>query len=520
MGQATRDRSLSEARIVALKRERLALLEEKKRRADRRRIGRYYPETGPLRRELYTKHMQFFAAGSSFRERLVMAANRVGKTEGIGAYEMTCHLTGEYPGWWEGKRFDHPIRAWAAGDTTQTTRDTVQLKLLGNLSAIGTGMLPGDAIVSWNRKAGSTPDCIETVTVKHKSGGFSTLTFKSYDQKRIAFQGTEMHVIWLDEEPPLDVYSECLLRTMATGFFEGGILMLTFTPLLGMSEVVMEFMPGGKMPEGGKPLESDSKFVVMATWDDAPHLSAEEKQELWKSIPPFQRDARSKGIPQLGSGAIYPIPEDDIKVDPFSLPSDWPRAYAMDVGWNNTAALWGAMDQENGVLYIYDVHKRAQAEPVIHAQAVKSRGDWIRGAVDPASRGRSQKDGTKLFDEYVDAGLLLEIAENGVESGLLRVWQMLSTGKIKVFSTCTAFFEEYRIYRRDEKGKVVKEHDHVMDCLRYLVATLDDILTPMPVQMFAERELAESYGSQGYGVTADDYDPLWSDEKDDSKWVL
>jgi phage terminase large subunit-like protein len=217
----------------------------------------------------------------------MLAANRVGKTEGVGGYEMALHLTGDYPAWWEGSRFDRPIRGWAAGDTSKTVREILQQKLLGPVGSWGTGLIAGDSVVRIVRATG-VADTIEIVYVKHKSGGLSKLVFKSYDQRREAFQGTEQDVIWLDEEPPLDIYTECLLRTMTNN----GMLMLTFTPLMGMSEVVLSFLPGGKLEESAR----GSKYVVMATWDDAPHLNDEVKKELWESIPPFQRDAELRAF--------------------------------------------------------------------------------------------------------------------------------------------------------------------------------------------------------------------------------
>lgn len=166
-----------------------------------------------------------------------MAANRVGKTEGVGAYELTVHLTGKYPDWWEGRRFDGPITAWAAGDTSQTTRDILQEKLLGPRHDQGIGMIPADSIVRVTAKPG-VPDAVETITIRHISGGQSELTLKNYEQGRSSFQGTGRHVIWLDEECDMGIYTECLLRTMTTD----GLVMCTFTPLLGMSEVVRYFL--------------------------------------------------------------------------------------------------------------------------------------------------------------------------------------------------------------------------------------------------------------------------------------
>ena len=219
--------------------EAVRLAEELDRRQRQRKIDTYYPEAGPLRRELYQKHLEFFRAGAKYRERCIIAANRIGKSEGIGAYEVSLHLTGQYPDWWEGRAWDRPIMAWAAGDTGKTVRDIIQLKLLGPQGQHGTGMLPGETILGTTVKHGLA-DAIEGVKVKHVSGGVSTIFLKSYDQRREAFQGTEQDLIWLDEEPPVDVYTECLMRTMTTN----GVIMCTFTPLMGVSDVVKSFMPG------------------------------------------------------------------------------------------------------------------------------------------------------------------------------------------------------------------------------------------------------------------------------------
>ena len=458
------------------------------RLTEQNRLETYYPDTGPLRRELYVKHLEFFAAGH-VRERCMLAANRVGKSEGVGGYELTLHLTGRYPPWWVGRRFDKPIRAWAAGDTGKTTRDIAQAKLLGPPSdpgAWGTALIPGDAIVHTSPKAG-VPDAMETVTVRHASGGTSVLQFKSYDQGRVAFQGTEQEVIWLDEEPPLDVYTECLLRLMTTD----GILMSTFTPLEGLSETVMHFLPDGKIPENQR--SDDGRFLVMASWDDAPHLSKAVKDALWAALPPHQRDARSKGIPQLGSGAIFPVPESEITCEPFELPEHWPRVYAMDVGWNRTAVIWLAIDRESQTVYAYSEHYRGQAEPSVHAEAIRARGEWIPGVCDPAARGRSQKDGEQLLQQYTDLGLNLTPADNAVEAGIYAVWQRLSGGRLKVFKTLQNWLAEYRVYRRDDKGRVVKSSDHLQDATRYGILSGLDIACVKPVVSNVSQNFAADF---------------------------
>lgn len=225
------------------------LLMERERRRARRRIDALYPDAGPLRRALYPKHLDFFAAGATHRERLFMAGNRCGKTT-AGAYETALHLTGEYPSWWEGRRFSRPVAWWCAGKTNETTRDIVQDALFGRVEMrdgrkafSGTGTIPGDAILSASWRIGVN-DLADTVQVRHISGGISRLGLKSYAQGRGSFEGTAQHGIWIDEEPSLDVYAEVLVRTMTTD----GIVMITFTPLDGLSEVVLAFLEDGKIP--------------------------------------------------------------------------------------------------------------------------------------------------------------------------------------------------------------------------------------------------------------------------------
>ena len=215
-----------------------AIRAEKARRAQNR-IESYFPDSGPFRRELYPKHLEFFAAGKEYNERLLMAANRVGKSD-AGAYETTLHLTGNYPHWWEGKRFTSPVKAWACSDTNKTAREVLQEKLYGPLSAPGTGMIPAAAIVHRTSKAGLA-ESIDTIYVKHASGGTSSVQIKSYQEGRESFQGAAIHCGWMDETPGQSIYAEVLLRTMTTD----GIVFVTMTPLLGLDELVLSFMPEG-----------------------------------------------------------------------------------------------------------------------------------------------------------------------------------------------------------------------------------------------------------------------------------
>lgn len=171
----------------------------------------------------------------------------------------------------------------------------------------------------------------------------------------------------------------------------------------------------------------------------------------------------------LGRGAIYPVGESEFVVPPFAIPEHYPRGYGMDVGWHRTATVWGAMDQETDTLYLYGEHVAGRLEPPLHAAAIRAKGEWIQGVIDPASRGRAQDDGNQLLQNYLDLGLLIDKAENAVEAGLHLVWTRLVSGRLKVFSSLANWLWEFRKYRRDEHGHVVKKDDHAMDATRYLV---------------------------------------------------
>jgi hypothetical protein len=225
-----------------------------------------------------------------------------------------------------------------------------------------------------------------------------------------------------------------------------------------------------------------SKFYVTATWDDVPHLSEQAKAELLKEIPSYQRDARTRGTPQLGAGAVFPIAETDIAVTDFFIPDHWRRGYALDVGWNKTAAIWGAHDNEAGVTYLYSEHYRGRAEAIIHSEAIKSRGSWIPGVIDPAANASDQKDGRRLKDIYQGTGLDLENAANSREAGIELTRTRLSEGRLKVFKSLSAWWTEFRTYQRNEHGVIMDEHKyHLMACMRYLILSGRDRWKPRPV---------------------------------------
>lgn len=461
------------------KEELLFALEELENRKKFSKIDFLYTDTI---RDNYPKHLEVFEATQDHSEIVFMAGNRCGKTFS-SAYQVALHLTGRYPSWWQGRRFSRPIKAWACGKTGATTRDIVQKELLGERLEIGSGTIPKECILEWKAKPG-IPDGVETVTVKHKTGGQSVLTFKSYDSSVAAFVGTAMDLIWLDELPDdPKIYLECQVRLMTTK----GISIVSATPDKGLSQTVLAFWQDGRVQWG--PSEDGHKYFVNMTWDEAPHLDKDEQERLMAQMLPHEREAKIKGIPYLGAGQVYPLLEEEYTVSPFEIDRKWVRCAGLDVGWNRTAAVWLAYNKNDGVWYCYSEYYRGQAEPSVHAHGMRARGDWIPVAIDPAARGRSQIDGQQLIELYEELGLDVFKANNEVEAGLFTVYEMLSSGKLKIFNTCQNLLAEMRLYRRDENGKIVKKNDHLCDALRYAVMSGRDAAIKEPLD--AESEYQE-----------------------------
>ena len=229
------------------------------------------------------------------------------------------------------------------------------------------------------------------------------------------------------------------------------------------------------------------RYVVVSSWAQSPHLTEDAKTSLYSSIPVWQRQARSEGIPQLGSGAIWQIGEDQYVVPPIrgGIQSTWPRVYGLDVGIRVTAAVWMTRDPDTGIYYIYGDYDREDAPYSIHAAEIKARGDWIPGVVDPAADQRNAVDGERLIDNYRKAGLELTEAENSVSSGIQDVLDAMLGGKLKVVDTCQKLIRQMRVYRRDDKGKIVKKNDHLCDCLRYVFVSGRDRMKVRPTKVAA-----------------------------------
>lgn len=448
-----------------------------------------FPDKGPYRRELYTKHMEFLLAGKTCNIRAFIAANRIGKSF-LAGYETTVHLTGLYPTWWEGKRFKGPIKAWAAGVNAKQVSAAIQETLFGSYSDPGTGLIPKRALLDDKNNTliwamPGVPNCIGEARVRHYTDGvfdgWSEIQMKTYEQGWMSYQGSKRDWIWLDEEPTdPKIYSECLTRTAGMAGQEGQ-LVCTFTPLQGYSTVYLAFLPNGQMPENGIHPSNPNKKVVTATWEDCPHLSEAWKKsqlEEYKLTDPNAIEARSKGIAALGSGRIYPIDESFVIIPPVRTPNYWRKAYGLDPGWNKTACVWVAEDPDSKVKYVYAEYKHGKVVDVIHVDAIKQRGEWIPGSVDPHGAKHKRDDGTDKIDYFNALGLDLIPGVGDPTTLRAMILGMFESGALKIIENCTGLINEVRMFRYDinDPNRPAKDQeDHLCDALMYCLAQFDNI---------------------------------------------
>ena len=420
--------------------------------AQRRRLLYYEP---------HPKQVEFHAGGADHSERMLLAGNRCGKSWACGM-EASMHSTGIYPGWWEGKRFDGPTLGWACGTSNETTRDIVQKTLLGELSEVGTGTLPRSNIRKVV-KARGIADAVDRITIKHISGGISTIQFKAYEQGWEAFVGAEIDWVWTDEEPPAKVYSECLARTTNTR----GIVFCSLTPLMGMTEVVGHFHP--------EP-DTEDRHLTMMTIEDALHFDDEMRRKTVAKYKPHEREARIKGIPMLGSGRILPVADSVFVTEPFSPPDEWAYLIGMDFGWDHpTAAVDVAWDRDADCLHVMREYRVSEEIPIVHAAALRAWGDWKPVAWPHDGYQHDKISGQVISEEYAAQGLRMHFEHSTFESGGFGIEAVntelldrMRTGRLKVWSSCTMLIDEIHVYHRKE-GKVVRERDDLISAVHKAV---------------------------------------------------
>lgn len=421
----------------------------------------------------YPKQREHIAKGAEYIERLLIAGNQNGKTI-TGAYEAALHATGEYPDDWPGRRFTGPTKGWACGETALLVRDVSQKYLCGEPGVaddFGTGMVPLEDFVDKPSLSRGVTDAFDTIQIQHKTkgvkDGISVIRFKSYEQGRTKFQGDTLDWVWCDEEPPLEIYSEILMRLMA----RNGIGWITFTPMLGRSAVILRFMDE----------PSPDRTVTTMTIEDAEHLSPEERKRRIAAMPAHEREARAYGVPMMGSGRIFPFLEADIKEDAIeSIPTHWVKMWAIDFGIGHPfAAVLGLWDRDNDVIHIHHCIRMqgagATITPLNHAAAMKPIGALVPVAWPQDGTAREKGTGETLAKLYKDQKLEMlpthaTWPDGGVstEAGILEMYQRMETGRLKVAAHLSDWWGEYREYHRKD-GIIVKTRDDLMSATRIFV---------------------------------------------------
>ncbi len=417
----------------------------------------------------YPWQKEFHAAGKDNPERMLMAANRVGKTQ-CAAAEVSYHLTGEYPDWWEGRRFLTPTLVWTGSPTNETSRDIVQAELLGGMGEkLGTGWVPRAKLVGppRTRQAG-VKDVVDSFHVRHSSGGLSTCNLKTYEMGWQKWQGTAPHVVWDDEEPnDYMIYSESQTRILTSK----GVLLVTFTPLLGVTDLVQHFQEGGP-----------GIYLKGASWNDAPHLSNEDKERLRLSYRAHERKARTEGIPMMGEGAVFPIDDDDITVQAFPIPDHWARIKGCDFGIDHPAAgAELAHDRDQDIIYVIDCYRKANETAPYHAAWFNKANREIPVSWPHDGMNREKSGGRTLADAYRAHGVNMlsksarypkvpgEDEKGGgqpVEPIVNDVLERMQTGRFKIFAHLSELFEEKRSYHRKD-GIIVAKRDDILKAVFY-----------------------------------------------------
>lgn len=441
------------------------------------RIAARFRETGKLYTFVpYPKQKEFFDLGKTCNQRMLRAGNQEGKTY-AAAYEVACHMTGIYPPDWDGYRFHKPIRCWIAGVTAPLVRDAPQSLLLGDAAkgdeALGTGFIPQELIDGKPTASRSATNAVDTFKVRHVTGGISTATFKSYEQGREKFQSEPVDLLWLDEEPDDDIYSECLTRTTATN----GILLITYTPLKGMTPLTRRFMKE-KQPGMGE---------VHMTIYDALHIKPEDRDRKIAQWPEHEREARAMGMPFLGSNAVF----EDVTKSMITVPlrlidgvvhhkeigplntSHWVKLWGLDFGIGHPfGAVLVAWDREYDVIYVLETVKKTGGIPKTHAPLMKRVGAGIPVAWPHDGNQRDKGSGEQLSKQYKKEGLLMmqshaTFPDGGYsfEAGLMEMLMRMRSERFKVAEHLVDWWDEFHSYYRDE-GQVVKKYDDLLSATR------------------------------------------------------
>jgi phage terminase large subunit-like protein len=417
----------------------------------------------------YEWQKDFFAASRIHSRVMCLAGNRTGKTLS-STFAFAVHCTGQYPEGWQGRRFPQAVTAWALGVSNQQLRDVLQRELLGDLRDDGTitgGWIHPDEVVRISRS--QTPGLVSEVVVRHASGGESRVSLRAYTQagtgqSTLPFAGSSVDVILVDEQPPDEIDGQLVTRTMTGDGGRGGLLLYSMTPELGLTRLVQHFL------EQRAPHEC---LVGPIAWSQCGHLTPKRQAEILAGIPEHEREMRSKGVPFFGSGLVFPIGEERLKVEPFPIPEHFRVLRGLDIGIDHPTALaWVAFDPEGDIVYVVRTYR--QAGEIVAAHAAAANAQWSHAPLvvphDADQREKGSGETVKALYEAAGIAETLSFANPDgsrfVEPGIMAMYERMRTDRFKVFSTCREWWDEFRKYHRKD-GKLVKVDDDCISAVRY-----------------------------------------------------
>lgn len=413
----------------------------------------------------YPWQKEFATATKKYFECCLCAANQIGKTY-TGTDLDALHLLGDYPDDYQGHEFEFPPLCWLLGYSMEKTRDLLQTALFGKMvnGSFEGGLVPADKILS-HESSGGTVNAMRTVRVKHKLG-VSSVQFWSYAQGQHAIMGDVVDWFHVDEEPrDQKIRPQLLTRTINGDKGRGGRGIYTFTPENGRTDLVIQFMDE----------PSSDQFFMMKGWGDAPHISPEKSERLLASYPSHQRDMRSKGTPMLGHGRIYDLSEEFLTCDAFTIPKHFYVINGMDFGWDHPQAhvqlVW---DRDSDIFYVTKAQKMRKTSPNEAWGSVKCWAEGIPTSWPLDGLQTEKGSGKQQMQYYTEAGFNMlderatwEDGSNGVEAGLYEIRDLMSKGKFKIFAGLRELLDEVLQHHRNEKGKIVKTMDDLLDAVRY-----------------------------------------------------
>ena len=441
------------------------------------------------------EHQKSFFTTISDR-RGILAANRIGKTVST-CYETAMHLTGIYPDWWAGKRYDRPITAMVAGEGWSQVALVLQNELLGTPDVklrdnIGSGAIP-KACIDQDTMRSDGANCIG-VEVRHVSGGKSYLLFANYTQEVRQLQGFKLNLAVFDEQPPDDFFSEIVTRTATTQ----GMVMCSFTPLKGLNGLVSKFWN-----------REEGYDYIRVSWDDVPEydpwgepfLLHSTRQQLERDYLPHERDARIQGKPIMGKGAVFQVrdwPTYKSGDVPFQEMRNIQRVIALDLGLVNDKTVislmyWDPYERSAWLhrqIVVQGIEEAVPTQYINHLLRPEVYGTPIVLPADASTQGRYTMSSTsirELFEQYelnVIQGAIMNPPDpqgrvtNHKSYGINQMRQMLEVGSLMVNENCVDFLREAQNYYVDTQGRFSDPDDCIDSCRYALLACLQGIAEP------------------------------------------